>query len=48
MKSFFKRTQGYEALPSNTTENSLTEIAFEIGSDDDDSDTVQLIAPPSR
>jgi hypothetical protein len=45
IKSFFKRSQGYQALPSNTTETSLAEIAFEIGSDDDDSDTVQLIAP---
>ncbi|KAH8554821.1 hypothetical protein BGW37DRAFT_481262 [Umbelopsis sp. PMI_123] len=50
IKSFFKRSQGYEAVPSNTIENSLDEeeAAFEIGSDNEDNDTVQLIAPSNR
>lgn len=47
IKSMFKRSQGYEVLPTSVAGNDLPEeeAMFELGSENEDDDTVQLIVP---
>jgi Cu+-exporting ATPase len=47
IKSMFKRSQGYEVLPTSMAGNDLSEeeAMFELGSENEDDDTVQLIVP---
>lgn len=50
IKSLFKRSQGYQVLPSNANghDSPEEEALFEIGSKNDDDDTVQLLVPSSH